>query len=104
MFGIYVIRKIYTSFLLGNLPCEYHCTHVVAWFEKLFREIQQMRVEQEAINRRFQQHSQCQIEEQHLDSNFLNCLPLDSDLNFDRFGMEIDADKGKRTALVSKLL
>ena len=96
--------KFILLFLLGNLPCEHHGTHVVAWFEKLFREIQQMRVEQGAISRRFQQHSLCQIENQHLDSNFLDCLPLDSDLDFDRFGMEIDADKGKRTALVSKLL
>ena len=63
-----------------------------------------MRVEQEAINRRFQQHSQCQIENQHLNSKFLNCLPLDSDLDFDQFSMEIDADKGKSTALLSKLL
>ncbi|XP_065664853.1 uncharacterized protein LOC136086498 isoform X1 [Hydra vulgaris] len=86
-----------------SLPCEHHCTHVVAWFEKLFREIQQMRIEQEAINRRFHQHSQCQIENQHEDSNFLNCLPLDSDLDLDQFSMEIDADKEKRTALISYL-
>ncbi|XP_065654589.1 uncharacterized protein LOC136081218 [Hydra vulgaris] len=86
-----------------SLPCEHHCTHVVAWFEKLFREIQQMSIEQEAINRRFHQHSQCQIESHLVDSNFLNCLPLDSDLDFDQFGMEIDTDKEKRTALISYL-
>ncbi|XP_065664854.1 uncharacterized protein LOC136086498 isoform X2 [Hydra vulgaris] len=97
----YEVRVLSSN--IGSLPCEHHCTHVVAWFEKLFREIQQMRIEQEAINRRFHQHSQCQIENQHEDSNFLNCLPLDSDLDLDQFSMEIDADKEKRTALISYL-
>ncbi|XP_047137094.1 uncharacterized protein LOC105847589 [Hydra vulgaris] len=84
-----------------NVPCAYHCTHVVTWFEKLFKEIQQMRAEQTVINHRLDQ--QCQNEHQHVDSNFLNCLPLESEVDFERFGIEIDSDNGKRTSLIRYL-
>ena len=61
-----------------------------------------MRAEQNVINHRLDQ--QCQNEHQHADSNFLNCLPLGSEVDFEQFGIEIDGDNGKRTTLVSKLL
>nr|XP_047134583.1 uncharacterized protein LOC105850654 isoform X2 [Hydra vulgaris] len=84
-----------------NVPCAHHCTHVVTWFEKLFKEIQQMLAEQTVINHRLDQ--QCQNEHQHVDSNFLNCLPLESEVDFERFGIEIDSDNGKRTSLIRYL-